>query len=147
MKSNFGTRTSRIGFVCPGKVAFNWQSAYWLKKPLHLPKGTVIDAEVSYDNSADNPHNPYDPPQTVWLGESTFDEMLLPMLLMASDKPLDPMSKSFVLFNMAMARSKFMRRLTDRQHKYRLSPDGIIELDPSFYEESRPQAIEDAKKK
>ena len=147
IKATLPGQTNPILLVRVPKFDFNWQSAYWLKKPLHLPKGTVIDAEVSYDNSADNPHNPYDPPQTVWLGESTFDEMLLPMLLMASDKPLDPMSKSFVLFNMAMARSKFMRRLIDREHKYRLSPDGIIELDPSFYEETRPQAIEDAKKK
>ena len=69
------------------------------------------------------------------------------MLLMASDKPLDPLSKTFVLFNMAMARSKFMRRMVDHQHKYRLSPDGTVELDPSFDENFHPQSVEDAKKK
>ena len=147
IKATLPGQTNPILLVRVPKFDFNWQSAYWLKKPLHLPKGTVIDAEVSYDNSTDNPHNPYDPPQTVWLGESTFDEMLLPMLLMGSDKPLDPMSKSFMLFNMAMARSKFMRRLIDGEHKYLLSPDGTVELDPSFNENSRPQAVEDAKKK
>ena len=147
LKATLPGQTNPILLVRVPRFDFNWQSAYWLKKQLHLPKGTVIDAEVSYDNSTDNPHNPYDPPQTVWLGESTFDEMLLPMLLMGSDKPLDPMSKSFMLFNMAMARSKFMRRLIDGEHKYLLSPDGTVELDPSFNENSRPQSVEDAKKK
>ena len=105
---------------------FNWQSASWLKEPLHLPKGTVIEAEVAYYNTADNPHNPFDPPQTVWLGESTFDEMLLPMLLLAADRPLDPESQAFVKFNMAMNRSNFLRRLVEHNYRYRRLPDGTV---------------------
>ena len=114
---------------------------------MHLPKGTVIEAEVSYNNTADNPHNPYDPPQTVWLGESTFDEMLLPMLLLASDRPLDPESKSFVAFNMAMARSEFLRRLVEHNYQYRRDPDGTVAIDPSYHKEHHPPSIEDAKKR
>ena len=125
---------------------FNWQSASWLKEPLHLPKGTVIEAEVAYDNTADNPHNPFDPPQTVWLGESTFDEMLLPMLLLAADRPLDPESQAFVKFNMAMNRSNFLRRLVEHNYRYRRLPDGTVELDPNYQEHNHPQSIEDAKK-
>ena len=147
LKATLPGQTNPILLVRVPRFDFNWQSAYWLKKQLHLPKGTVIDAEASYDNSADNPRNPYDPPQTVWLGESTFDEMLLPMMLMASDKPLDPLSESFVLFNMAGARSNFMRRLIDRQSKYRRRPDGIIEVDPNYTPKIHPQLVEDAKKK
>ena len=147
LKATLPGQTNPILLVRVPRFDFNWQSAYWLKKQLHLPKGTVIDAEASYDNSADNPRNPYDPPQTVWLGESTFDEMLLPMMLMASDKPLDPLSESFVLFNMAGARSNFMRRLIDRQSKYRRRPDGIIEVDPNYTPKIHPQSVEDAKKK
>ena len=140
-------QTKPILLIRNPKWDFNWQSASWLREPLHLPKGTVIEAEVSYDNTADNPHNPYDPPQTVWLGESTFDEMLLPMLLLASDRPLDPESKSFVLFNMAMARSEFLRRLVERNYRYRRGPDGTVAIDPSYNKENHPQSVEDAKKK
>ena len=34
---------------------FNWQDQYAFAKPLSLPKGTVLDLEAIYDNSAENP--------------------------------------------------------------------------------------------
>jgi hypothetical protein len=54
---------------------FNWQEQYRYVKPLLLPQGTRIDAEWIYDNSADNPRNPNNPPQRVTWGEGTNDEM------------------------------------------------------------------------
>ncbi|MES1227778.1 MAG: alkyl hydroperoxide reductase, partial [Armatimonadota bacterium] len=56
---------------------FNWQLVYKLKKPVLLPKGTVIKLEATYDNSSDNPHNPSNPPKRVHWGEETKDEMML----------------------------------------------------------------------
>ena len=41
---------------------FNWQDRYDYKEPVLLPKGTRIDMAISYDNSADNPRNPCNPP-------------------------------------------------------------------------------------
>jgi mono/diheme cytochrome c family protein len=55
---------------------FNWQDRYIYKTPVALPKGTRIDVRLTYDNSADNPHNPN--PETlkrVLWGEQSFDEM------------------------------------------------------------------------
>jgi hypothetical protein len=54
---------------------FNWQDRYFYKQPVALPKGTRIDVTISYDNSADNPHNPCDPPRRVQWGLQSTDEM------------------------------------------------------------------------
>lgn len=54
---------------------FNWQGLYQLKEGLRLPKGTVLRGEVNYDNSADNPNNPNDPPKLIKWGTQTSDEM------------------------------------------------------------------------
>jgi hypothetical protein len=56
---------------------FNWQGAYVYKKPIDLPKGTKLQLVAYYDNSADNPKNPSDPPKFVRWGEQTTDEMCL----------------------------------------------------------------------
>ena len=41
-----------------------------------LPKGTrAVDASTRYDNSAENPRNPQLPPQRVFWGQRSFDEM------------------------------------------------------------------------
>jgi hypothetical protein len=57
------------------KWDFNWQDSYTYKTPVKLPKGTVIDVELTYDNSADNPANPFNPPRTIRWGQQTTDEM------------------------------------------------------------------------
>lgn len=54
---------------------FNWQDRYNYKDPIALPKGTRIDVKLVYDNSAQNPRNPSNPPKRVWWGEQSFDEM------------------------------------------------------------------------
>ena len=54
---------------------FNWQQRYYPKNYLELPKGTILDIEWVFDNSIGNPQNPYHPPKTIFLGESTTDEM------------------------------------------------------------------------
>jgi hypothetical protein len=59
---------------------FNWQGQYAYKTPIALPRGTRLSMEYTYDNSADNPHNPSDPPVRVTWGEQTHDEMALAFL-------------------------------------------------------------------
>ena len=54
---------------------FNWQDRYNYQSPVALPRGTRIDVKLVYDNSAANPRNPRNPPQQVWWGEQSFDEM------------------------------------------------------------------------
>lgn len=56
---------------------FNWQMHYTFAKPIKLPRGSVVHVEAAYDNSADNPRQPSNPPRTVTWGEQTTDEMML----------------------------------------------------------------------
>lgn len=56
---------------------FNWQEQYLYRRPVKLPAGTRFDLEAWYDNSADNPNNPNQPPARVRLGEMTTDEMCI----------------------------------------------------------------------
>ena len=54
---------------------FNWQDRYDYREPVLLPKGTRIDIAITYDNSANNPRNPCNPPRRVTWGVQSFDEM------------------------------------------------------------------------
>ena len=54
---------------------FRWQNVYRYVAPLELPKGTRLTMEYTYDNSADNPRNPTQPPERVRWGPQTADEM------------------------------------------------------------------------
>ena len=54
---------------------FNWQDTYHYQKPFVLPKGTVVRAEWTWANTAENPRNPSSPPRLVKWGEGSTDEM------------------------------------------------------------------------
>lgn len=54
---------------------FNWQGSYRYASPVKLPKGTRLEMQYTYDNSASNPHNPSNPPREVKFGEQTTNEM------------------------------------------------------------------------
>ncbi len=54
---------------------FSWQDRYFFAQPVALPKGTRLDAEVHWDNTAENPRNSSNPPIEVKWGEQSKDEM------------------------------------------------------------------------
>lgn len=54
---------------------FAWQDRYYFKDLVALPKGTKLDTEIHWDNSAKNPRNPSSPPVRVTWGEESKDEM------------------------------------------------------------------------
>jgi mono/diheme cytochrome c family protein len=54
---------------------FAWQDRYFFKDLVALPGGTRLDAEIHWDNSAENPRNPSSPPVRVTWGEESKDEM------------------------------------------------------------------------
>jgi hypothetical protein len=66
---------------------FNWQEPYNFAEFLHLPKGTRIESEIVWDNSADNPNNPSSPPKRVRWGRESEDEMGSITLLVVAEQP------------------------------------------------------------
>jgi len=54
---------------------FRWQDVYRYAAPVHLPRGTALEMEYTYDNSSSNPRNPHQPPQRVTFGQTSSAEM------------------------------------------------------------------------
>jgi hypothetical protein len=66
-----------IPFIDIPQWDFHWQGVYSFPRIIKLPQGTTIYSSAQYDNTTNNPENPNDPPQWVFLGEGTTDEMML----------------------------------------------------------------------
>jgi hypothetical protein len=66
---------SEVALSVP-KYDFNWQLAYEIAKPIHLPAGARIDCVAHYDNTANNAANP-NPNQEVKWGDQTWEEMMI----------------------------------------------------------------------
>jgi hypothetical protein len=62
---------------------FNWQEMYWFPKMVHVPKGTVVTIEGTYDNTANNPANPSSPPKLIYSNGDmkATDEMMTMIML------------------------------------------------------------------
>jgi hypothetical protein len=56
---------------------FEWQLAYYVEKPISVPKGTRLHVTAHYDNSANNRFNP-NPNRPVWWGDQAWEEMMVP---------------------------------------------------------------------
>jgi tetratricopeptide (TPR) repeat protein len=54
---------------------FNWQDEYRYTSGVTLPRGSRIEIEFDYDNSAENVRNPNEPPRRVLYGANSTDEM------------------------------------------------------------------------
>jgi len=54
---------------------FNWQSQYYFDRFIKAEAGSVIKARAVYDNTTSNPNNPNNPPELVFWGDRTQDEM------------------------------------------------------------------------
>jgi hypothetical protein len=54
---------------------FRWQHVYRFETPRHFPKGTQLSMRYTYDNSAENPRNPDQPPTRARWGQRSSDEM------------------------------------------------------------------------
>jgi mono/diheme cytochrome c family protein len=69
------------------KFSFNWQSVYWLKQPVNIPKGTKLIVTAHFDNSTKNKYNP-DPTKDVRWGDPTYDEMMIGWMDITIDNPM-----------------------------------------------------------
>lgn len=94
---------------------FNWQGDYQFKQPLHLPAGSIITQHFTYDNSADNPHNPFSPPRQVNYGPQSTDEMgELWIQLLASDPgETKILHQAYTRWNLVRRRTELQEKLDD----------------------------------
>lgn len=76
---------SKVTLIKVDRWDFNWQDTYDFVTPVALPKGTVVRMLAHFDNSAENPVNPNDPPTTVTWGEQTTNEMCIGFLQLTRD--------------------------------------------------------------
>jgi tetratricopeptide (TPR) repeat protein len=53
----------------------NWQGVFHYRKPMPLPRGSLITMSFHYDNSEGNVRNPHNPPRRVHGGAQAGDEM------------------------------------------------------------------------
>lgn len=58
------------------KFSFNWQTMYYLKNPVTIPKGTKLIVTAHFDNSDKNKYNP-DPKKAIRWGDPTYEEMMI----------------------------------------------------------------------
>lgn len=64
-----------------------WQDRYFFREPISLPAGTVLETTIVYDNSSDNPQNPFSPPQRIRWGRESTDEMgSVTLMVIPADK-------------------------------------------------------------
>jgi hypothetical protein len=68
---------------------FHWQGFYMFNKFQKVVGGTKLYAKAFYDNTANNVYNPSNPPQDVYAGESTTDEMMLVYFIYTLYQPGD----------------------------------------------------------
>jgi hypothetical protein len=89
---------------------FAWQDRYYFQQFVALPKGTRLDAEIHWDNSAQNPRNPSSPPVRVTWGEQSKDEMGSVTLISVphAEADLQALQRDVMQHRNAMARERMM---------------------------------------
>jgi hypothetical protein len=68
---------------------YNLQEQYRFRKSVQLTKGTEVTLCWTYDNTASNPRNLFNPPRRVRWGDGTMDEMAMVFMDMATVKEVD----------------------------------------------------------
>ncbi|MEQ1904335.1 MAG: cytochrome c [Pirellulaceae bacterium] len=101
----------------------DWQDRYLYAEPVFLPAGTVITTDIVYDNSADNPENPYQPPQGIRWGRQSNDEMgSVTLAVVAADESQRP--------DLQVAlRTHFTSSIADRFTKGKETGQMLLQLD------------------
>jgi len=78
-----------VPFIKIDNWDFNWQMTYQFDTLLRVPKGSVILAEASYDNTAENLLNPFTPARDTTFGWNTTSEMMEMVIYYVSYQPGD----------------------------------------------------------
>jgi hypothetical protein len=101
----------------------DWQDRYLYATAIPLPAGTKVHSMIVYDNSSQNPENPYSPPRQIRWGRQSNDEMgSISLAVVASDESENPQLRKAV-------REHFTESLVDRFTKGRKLDQLLMQLD------------------
>lgn len=81
--------TDTVKLIRINQWNFNWQGYYFYKKPVIVPFNYKWIGYHTYDNTSTNPHNPNNPPQTIYAGYQTSDEMFFDSFMLTYYQPGD----------------------------------------------------------
>lgn len=80
-------RTMKSHAIAPGNINiplikidnwdFKWQGGYDFQQVQVMPMASTLYFEALYDNTLNNPYNPFNPPVNIAEGEATTDEMMM----------------------------------------------------------------------
>jgi peroxiredoxin/mono/diheme cytochrome c family protein len=111
---------------------FGWQNTYTSRKPLLMPRGTVLECIAHFDNSQQNLSNP-DPSSSVRFGDQTWEEMMIGFFNMSRAKegfyqdPNKPRSELFLASHQA-GKISISEDLRQRASKALVSDDAFDRL-------------------
>ncbi|MBI5853211.1 MAG: cytochrome c [Planctomycetes bacterium] len=110
---------------------FGWQDRYTFAQPVRLPAGTRLDFVLHWDNSADNPSNPHDPPRRVRWGRESEDEMgSLTLQVVCADEADLPALRAATQQHVADGtRSRVAREAKQRVKELDDDGDGKVAID------------------
>lgn len=110
---------------------FDWQNRYTFREAVPLSKGSVIRAELVYDNSADNPNNPNQPPKRVRWGRETTDEMgsISLLVIPADEKDLEVLQAAVAKKNVAKVAARIEDAIDARFAGLDTNHDGTLAKD------------------
>jgi Flp pilus assembly protein TadD/cytochrome c553 len=108
----------------------NWQGIYRFEKYVHLPRGTVISMRFTYDNSAQNPRNPSQPPRRVKAGNSSTDEMAHVWLQVLPTPPVVNGEDARLLLQRAVMLHTLQKRPSDFAAHFNLGALALGQNDP-----------------
>jgi len=100
---------------------FNWQEAYHYAEPVFLPRGSKLSMRIIYDNSADNPRNPNQPPIRITHGSLSSDEMASIFWQFVVKNQQDQ-----ILLKKAITQVGNIKRLDDTERMIAVRPDDPV---------------------
>jgi hypothetical protein len=70
---------------------FRWQEIYRFKRLVRIPKGSKLFIQGTYDNTTNNPFNPFKPPEMIFSSGNmeTTSEMLTMIMVFLPYRPGD----------------------------------------------------------
>ncbi len=87
------SKNDTIPLIDIPKWDFSWQDIYMFKKIVKIPAYSSINIEAVYDNTSQNPRNPFSPPRIITSDQNllmkTTDEMLNLLLIYVPYQPGD----------------------------------------------------------